>query len=202
MFIYDATFSRNIGSAIVLVNDSHLSAVNSSFINNTMPGPAGAICSVNSTLNISHCFCYHNKAKFGGTFTLKFSTALLMYCTYSNNSNVAVIPYSYSMASIINCSFEGNMSPDVAGALVVYIFSNVTVSHTTLKKNSGFFRGTVCVNNHSSLVISNFSFSKNVASQGGRGGGGGGIYIHMSVLKMFQSRFYNNLASTFGGAVL
>ena len=76
VFVYDAIFSMNIGSAILLVNDSYLLAVNSSFLNNTTPGPGGAISSVNSILNISHCFCYHNKAISGGAFTLSFSTAV------------------------------------------------------------------------------------------------------------------------------
>ena len=79
MFIYDAIFSRNIGTVILLLNDSNLLAVNSSFLNTTTPGIGAAIYSNNSTIDISHSFCYHNKAKLGGTFLFKFSTVCIKF---------------------------------------------------------------------------------------------------------------------------
>ena len=91
MFIYDAIFSRNIETVILLLNDGNVLAVNSSFLNTTTPGIGAAIHSVNSTLNISHSICYRNKAKLGGTFLLKFSTVVLIFSTFSNNSNKAVV---------------------------------------------------------------------------------------------------------------
>ena len=135
VFIYDATFSRNIGRAISLRNNSHLSAVNSSSINNITPGTGAAIHSENSTLNISHCFCYHNIAKNEGTFYLVFSRAVLTYCTFKTNSNMAVVFFGNTTASIANCTFENNSSSDLAGALLVNTFGNVTVSHTLFLEN-------------------------------------------------------------------
>ena len=205
VFIYNAILSRNIGSTISLSNNSHLSAVNSSFINNTTPGIGGAIHSENSTLNISHSFCYQNKANKTGTFYLTFSTTVLTYCTFSSNLNIAVVLSFNTMASIANCSFEGNSSPDVAGALVVDHFGNVTVSQTTFVENSAGTGGAVAVFGHSLLVLSNCSFLRNVASaitkQMIGNGGGGAIYILMSVLEIFQSQFNNNFATHSGGAV-
>ena len=206
MFIYDAIFSRNIGTVILLLNDSNLLAVNSSFLNTTTPTIGGAIYSENSTLDISHSFCYHKKTKLGGTFLFKFSTVALNSPTFSNNSNKAVIFFNNTKASIANCTFESNSAPDTAGALIIHL-SNATVSHTTFCENSGRFGGAVSAYNHSSLVISNCSFLRNGAlgikqynTKKGTGTGGA-ILIKLSVLKLFQSRFYNNLAGTTGGAV-
>ena len=106
VFIYNAIFSRNFGSAILLTINSHLLVVNSSFLNNTTPDTGEAIHSENSTLNISHSICYHNKGKLGGAFTLTFSTAVLNYCTFSNNSNKAVVLFLNTSASISNCYFR------------------------------------------------------------------------------------------------
>ena len=208
VFVYDAIFSMNIGNAILLVNDSYLLAVNASFINNTTPGPGGAICSVNSTLNISRCFCYHNKRMSGGAFTLTFSTAVLTYCTFSNNSNKALAFLDSTSASIVNCTFENNFSPDIAGALLINTSSNVSVSHTTFQKNSAGTGGAVAVFGHSLLVLSNCSFTRNLASnirrhiiENGLFGEGGAICIVRSVLKIFQSQFYNNFADMAGGSL-
>ena len=205
VFIYDGTFSRNIGSAISLRHNSHLLAVNSSFINNETPGPGGAIHSENSTLDISHSICYQNKANKTGSFYLAFSSAALTYCTFSNNLNKAVVLSLNTMASIANCSFEGNLSPHGAGALLVDNFGDVTVSQTTFQENSGGDGGAVAVLSRSSLVISNCSFSRNVASAIAKekvaNGGGGAIYILMSVLEIFQSQFDSNFAIHSGGAV-
>ena len=207
VFIYDATFSMNIGRAISLRNNSHLSGVNSSFINNTTPGTGAAIHSENSTLNISYSFCYHNIAKNEGTFYLVFSRTVLTYCIFKTNSNIAVVFFGNTTASIANCTFENNSSSDLAGALLVNTFGNVTVSHTLFLENFAGSAGAALVFGHSSLVISNCSFSRNAASDRqsdvGNGilGAGGAISIVWSVLEIFQSHFDNNFAAYGGGSL-
>ena len=114
--------------------------------------------------------------------------------------------------SIVNCTYESNSSPDFGSALMVTNFCDVTVSHTTFLANSAPFGGAVFVFGHSSLVILNCYYLNNIAPdigkinfnnelQGGEGGGGG-LLIVRSVLKIFQSRFYNNFAVLNGGSVL
>ena len=189
VFINNATFNMNTGCAIVVANNSLLVTVSSFFNNNTQPNKfaGAAIISKKSTLEISHC-------------------------RFNNHLNTAVSLVLGTTASIANCIFEGNSSP-MGGALFIIYSWDVSVSHTTFLENSAKnFGGAVNVVNESLLVISNCSFMRNVAlnksiEEGDRGidgrrGGGGGISISGSVVKLYQSQFYNNFAGDDGGSIL
>ena len=108
VFIYDAKFSMNIGCTISLSIQSHLVAVSSSFLNNTTP-ILGAIWSMNSLLDISHC-------------------------TFSNNSNTTMNLLSNTTASLVNCIYENNSTPYLGGALIVND-SYAIVSQSTFLEN-------------------------------------------------------------------
>ena len=133
VFIYDATFSMNIGSTIAMANNSHLVIVNSSFFNNFKSDTeGGAIFFHNSTSNISHCLFYHNRAHKGGSFSLVFSTVKLNNCTFKNESNTTVALIKNTTTSFVNCTFENNSSPWQGGMLYLNEFSVVNASHTTI----------------------------------------------------------------------
>ena len=123
VLIYDGIFSMNIGSTISLLNNSYLIVINSSFFNNTTPDKGAAIHSQNSTLNISHSFFHHNKAKKTGISLLKFnSTAVFNNCTFINNSPTAVALFFNTMVTIVNCTYTNNSSPDFGAALMITKF--------------------------------------------------------------------------------
>ena len=92
---------------------------------------------------------------------------------------------------------------------MVHSFGDVTVSQTSFVENSGGNGGAVAISGHSLLVISNCSFSRNVAPGKQIGkivgnkkfGGGGAISILWSVLEIFHSHFDNNFAILNGGGV-
>ena len=173
VFIYDAKFSMNIGCTISLSNNSHLVAVSSSFLNNTTPF-LGAIWSMNSVLDISHC-------------------------AFSNNLNTTMNLLSNTTASIVNCIYENNSTPYLGGALIVND-SCVTVSQSTFLENNATAGGVAYVND-SLLVILNCSFLRNSAASNkneyGRGAGAI-IWIQMSVLKIYESQIYNSFAALSG----
>ena len=212
MFIYNATFSMNIGSTIAIMNNSHLVTVNSYFLNNFKSDTqGGAIFSHNSTSNISHCIFCHNRAGKGGSLFMVFSTAVLNNCEFQNESNTAVALIKNTTTSIVNCTFENNSSPWEGGALYIYEFSVVNTSCTTFLNSTGAFGGAITVAEHSVLAISNCSFSMNTAlfnikvSNSSRNktlnGQGGGILVQGSILVIFQSQFYNNYAEGQGGSI-
>ena len=207
VYIHNAMFNSNTGSTILLVNNSHLLTLNSSFLNNTTPGFGAAIHLETSTLNLSHSFFYNNKAKKKGISFLNHSRAALNNCTFSNNSESAVALFFNTTVSIVNCTYENNSSPDLGGALCIKNVVDVIVSHTTFQGNSAGFGGAVFAISPSSLVIWNCSFSANVAIDSKKYivkkaiGGGGAIFIMDSVLKIFQSQFKSNFAIE-GGSLI
>ena len=173
---------ENIGSAILLTNNSYLVAVSSSFLNNTAPKDGTAICSINSILDLSHC-------------------------TFRNNSKTAMRLVSHTKALLGNCFYESNSTPHMGGALIIND-SSVTALHTTFLENYAFSGGAVYAVNHSSLLILNCSILRNAAlnykhivKKGFarvKEGGGGAICIQMSVLKIYESQFHNNFGELIG----
>ena len=206
VLIFSAIFSINFGRSITLDNGSQLVTVSSSFFNNTQLEHGGAIYSRNSTLDISHSVFDHNRVKEGSLYMV-FSTAVLNNCTFKNNSNTAVSLNKNTIASIVKCSFESNLSPLFSGALLVALSSVANVSQTAFLKNSGPTGGAVLLIENSSLVISSCYFSSNTAllstnkSFTGGGGVGGAIFIEGSTLEIFVSRFYKNYADGEGGSM-
>ena len=194
VLIYSAIFSMNFGSTILLLDNSHLVVVSSSFFNNTVLAEGGAIYSANSTLDVSYSIFYHNRAKQGGSLYMVFSTAVLYNCTFKNNSITAVLLHKNTVASIFKCSFESNWSPLSIGALLIDNFSFVNVSRTTFLNNSGTTGGAVLLIRNSLLVISSCYFSSNTALYStDQTGAGGGIFIQGSTLEMFATRFLQQL---------
>ena len=204
VFISDAILSMNIGCTISLIEKSHLVIVNSYFFNNLLPNEGnGVIVSLDSTLDVTHCCFFHNGAYKGGSILLLLSTAVLNNCTFNNNSNTAVV-LKNTTTSFVNCTFENNSNPLHCGALSEDVFSVVNVSHSTFLNNSGSLGGVISVNRNSSALINNCSFSANTCifethvSQNNKNitlnGGGGAILIRKSMLRVFQSTFYNNHA--------
>ena len=190
VFIYNSAFGMNTGSVASLWNNSHLVVISSSFFNNSTPKIGGAIYSYHSTIDIFHSVFYHNKViKGGGSSILQFN----------------------STGNLINCSFHHNISPTEGGAILLDRDCVLNVSHTIFLTNYGGLGGAVSVVG-SLLVVINCSFSYNAAAppwdydtnpvyMNYSMGAGGAIHIVASVLKLYQSQFYNSIANNLGGSV-
>ena len=105
VLISSAIFSMNFGSAIYLLDNSHLVVVSSSFFKNTVLAEGGAIYSANSTLDVSYSVFHHNRAKQGGSLYMIFSAAILNNCTFKNNSNTAVSLHKNTVTFIFKMFF-------------------------------------------------------------------------------------------------
>ena len=184
---------------------------NSKFANIKVTAPViaygGAIYSQDSALHISHSLFSHNKVNGSGTFFLKFSAATVNNCTFVNNSNTAVVLTDNTHASITNCTFQSNSCPFYGGAILVNNSCGLRVLESTFLNNSAAFGGAISVDGYSLLMISESSFFENSAIleswdvYKNNSGGGGALFISISEVHIFQSKFYKNYAYVSGGAL-
>ena len=225
--IKDVNFTRNF-EAIIILNNSYVHITNSNFINNKVrygviqalnsstldmsdcilqnnqaDHYVGAIYAENSTVRITNTNFYDSKALQGiGAYLINHSTTVFNNCTFRNNSDTAVKFLYHTTASIVNCNFQSNRGP-----LYISEFSIVNVSHTTFLENSAQIGGAITIDNNSSSVVLNCSFSWNTAFYINKdiiksGGSGGAIFIMTSAMEIVLSRFYNNYADGEGGSVI
>ena len=206
VFVYNSTFDNNIGSAIVLWNNTHFITLNSTFLNNSSPEYVAVIHSFNSTLTLSHSVFYHNEAEKASTILLDFSIATIKKSKFLNNSNIAITLKNKTKVSIKNSVFENNSNPGYGGAVFMFETCILNVSSTIFLQNYAENGGAVAAAVHSVLLMSNCSFYGNSAfhsmvfNSNIISGAGGTLFVKDSVLIISQSCFVNNYAAK-GGSV-
>ena len=217
VLIFSAIFSMNFGSAIYLLNNSHLVVVSSYFFNNTELAEGGAIFSVNSSLDISYSIFYHNRAKQGGSLFMAFSIAVLKNCIFENNSDTAIVVSNSSHLVTDSSSFFNNTEHYYGGAIlsenstldilhtVFYhnraeeggslymMFSTAVLNNCTIKNNSN---EAVILHKNTVTLILNCSFESNwdpfsIAAL---------LVDNFSIVNMSGTTFLNN-SGTAGGAI-
>ena len=178
---------------------------NVSFIDNKADQAGAAISAYNSILKISHSIFNHNKADRGGAIFLQLSTAVLNYCMVFNNAQTAFVLYNHTNISINNSIFWKNSGLEVGGALYVFEYCHLNVLNTEFRQNSAALGGAISISGDSIILMSNCSFSENIAlhtmSFSFYLGHGGVIFIVNATLKVYQSRFFNNYVDKQGGSV-
>ena len=210
------------GGALNVKNEMHVFLDTSNFNNNSAVVNGGAVyVTDNSNLDISSSVFYYNQARTGGAIDCQtYSTASLNNCTLIHNSKTAFAAFNHVIVTIAKCRFQNNSSPSSGGAIHLLHFSVSNISHTTFVQNFASQGGAVSAEGYSFLLISNCSFSGNIAvspKYGRNGmwetfienftrsfiGAGGGISIfNFSKGEISQSHFLYNSACYTGDALL
>ena len=139
--VNNCTFYENSNAAVVLVNYTKVSVVNSTFQNNSCPCVGGAMfikgCSV---LNVSHTKFGENSAVFGGAVSVEgHSSLFIMNCSFSDNAAIDLNPGD-RLAS---------------GGAIFIEESVVDIFGSHFKNNSADFMGGSVISRRSSLLINN-----------------------------------------------
>ena len=194
-------------AGLIVQNFSYVKITKSHFVNNTVEHGVLNVLS-SSTLVMSDCTMSVNDPK--ELARAIFADSSVVYITnsnFTNNSNTAVVLKNRTKVSILNCTFEGNSSPYISGAIYSIELNILNVSNTKFLKNVAAFGGAVTAYGHSKLMIRNCLFSDNAAKSQMRvdqikTASGGAIDIAQSVLNLSQSKFKNNSADFIGGAII
>ena len=198
---------------------------NGTFVKNSAVGGGAAFVMQNSSLVISHSFFSENSATpQAGTFKIENSESV-----YDLNSTLSYLGGSIfsgnSSLLIFGTIFESNVVPSFCGAICGSANSSITIEDSQFKNNSVQDKavgkgGGLCITENSSAKLSNVYFVANKAPAGGaiyvwgfcditiynntiEANTGSAIVFQNNIhSKIYNSSFYDNLASYKGGGAI
>ena len=191
------TNKAQYGGAIVGFYTSSITVLNSSFVSNT----GSAIVLANkASLDIDYSSFMNNSTPFkGGAIVLSRHGFINVKNTiFSKNkamtSGGAIHMEISNGASICNCLFYNNFS--LKGGAVTAVYSDITnISQSTFTKNSATNGGVLA--SSGAILMSNCTVNNNTAK-----GNGGSLYLEEgSKINITKSEFNENSASGAGGVI-
>ena len=207
----NSTFDRNIGTVVLLVNNSSASIVNCLFFGNSNEYEGGLLLSKYSSLLISGTsFEYNTVGNFGGvisgiTSTVTIGDNLLKNNIILGHMNMCEMPFEsedqigggpifttdFSQTTIYNSLFMANLGSSV-------FFSNVSlqIDSCHFADNSAPFAGGAVAGSYSMANITNTIFIQNNATMGAA------LYVDKSDIIFRNCSFTDNFASLKGGALM
>jgi len=213
------------GSVLVIQGATSFSASNCKFLNNTHTSTGtllGVIRLASTTATFKNCEFSGNaststsKSTKYGSVIYQYATATLTLdgCEFYNNTagSFGTVLYTKGTATIKNCTIgktdNGNTSTSRGGAICVDEASNLTITDTQFKANSGAIGGAIYVNaitDAAVMSITNCLFSANTATNASNGGGAIGISgdskTYTGILVVKNCDFDSNTTPSCGGAV-
>lgn len=158
----------------------------------------GGIYIDDSSLVITNCTIYDNKAHFGGGIYINFhsSATIITNCTFSGNNgyNDGGGIFNQGILIIANCTFSDNYTEGEVGGGGISNDGELTATNCTFSGNIASYGGGI--ENHGSSTITNCTFSGNSAEFAG-----GGISNRNSSSTITNCTFFGNCASDSGGGI-
>jgi hypothetical protein len=194
----DETSSPGDGGGFFF-NNCNLAVTNSRFERNATGAGAGGFYSVTTDSSIfTGCDFIANTAGNGGAVYFEYGAAAqLVDCQFLNNSAVsggAIVSFNDSFPTITDCFFEGNQATVYSGGAVEAWDSEVVISGSVFRGNTGQSGGGGAHFGSSTVDISGCIFSANST-----GGVGGAIRCHYATIRVTSSTLVGNSASQGGG---
>ena len=179
-------------AAAIYVNESFVYLNNTCLQNNSAGGYGGVILSMGKSLiDVSYSVFDGNKAAVGGAIYQQTSTMKLNHCSFSGNSDSAIVGFVNNEVSIENSHFENNVGQHYGGTVSMLNHSVLSVSNTTFKNNKRISSTDFIVPQSLKQTSDTNTFT----------GGGAAIWLSQSIGNILTSGFYNNYASLGGGTV-
>ena len=196
--------SANMGGALYLITSNTSNIKNSCFINNYVAthGSAAYLTGIGTVLFSSTNFT-NNVAKYNGgaVFSINYKNNFTK-CLFENNSaNGGGSIYSNANSNCFRyCVFKDNSAEMLGGAITVHnkieVYDCEFINNVARHEEQSVFAGTGggAIYSFDDLSISNSIFTNNTACYGSA------LYTN-KYLKIYKSRFVNNVASKDGGAI-
>ena len=208
---YDNTYRSNSVTSdggVIGLNVGVISAVASSFTNNTAQNSGGvlSILTVNINQRITFemsSFC-HNRAENGGSFSMLVGVLNLIESSFSHNGadrgGVLYLKFGNNL-TVNRGNFVHNKAEKDGGVIYSGYQSDIAINNSTFNYNRANLKGGVfCSLFQSSLTFLN----GNSIVAGNEAHSGGGIYAGGESKTVFQSQsvlMFNNTAKESGGSV-
>ena len=122
-----------------------------------------------------------------------FSEVLIKNSFYGKNKNVSISVHNRSNLVMKNCDLLDN---DVYDGVIFGLRSVLYIINCIIRNNTGSKSGTICLIEHSAIIVNNSTFINNL----GQNSGGGVGVAYSSALMIDNSTFIDNLGFA-GGAI-
>lgn len=178
-------------------NKTTADIINCNFTNNKANSGA-SIYSTSGILKVSGCRFTSNTATKSGAGITNYKGSLKVYNSVFSKNRADYGPAIYCIAGdslIGNCNFSYNNATKSGGAVGVDSKGTLKVYNSKFYSNRGLYGGAI-YSISANLLVSNTTFTSNVASKSGGAIG----TTTAGTLKIYNSKFYSN-RGTYGGAI-
>ena len=207
--IVDSAFtgnSANDGGAIYNRYDASITILDTTFARNAADKGYGLLNHRGGALynegeaHISRSVLTENSSKYGAGGAIanwNRGTIIVSESTFARNSaKSAGAIYIDGEASVIDCTFAGNMASDVSGG-AIYIDGEASIEDSIFNNNTATTRGgAIASSSYSESSIRLSNFYGNVAAEDG------GAMSNSGEVSIIDSNFTNNSAAEDGGAII